>query len=113
MSRETVAWVTRQPPRASASSNSYCVPIRLRATTLAISFCRAALSSSRACCIVTHKYACRFRGPLRTGNVTFVLRKLLWTAIYGVLTAAATMVARKAASRAWRLLTGEEPPIKK
>ena len=34
--RRTVAW-RRQPPRASASSSSYCVPIA-RATTLAISF---------------------------------------------------------------------------
>jgi hypothetical protein len=42
-----------------------------------------------------------------------VLRKLLWTAIYGTMAAAATIVARKAASRVWRLLTGEEPPIKK
>ncbi|MGH2931628.1 MAG: DUF4235 domain-containing protein [Gaiellaceae bacterium] len=42
-----------------------------------------------------------------------MLRKLLWTAIYGVLTAAATMVAKKAASRVWRVLTGEEPPTKK
>ncbi len=54
-----------------------------------------------------------FALPLRTGNVTLVLRKLLWTAIYGVMAAAATMVARKTASRVWRLLTGEEPPIKK
>ena len=113
MSRETVAWVTRQPPRASASSSSCCVPIRLRATTLAISFCRAALSSSRACCIDTNKYACRFRRPLKTGNVTLVLHKLLWTAIYGITAAAATIVARKAASRVWRVLTGEEPPTKK
>lgn len=60
-----------------------------------------------------HKYACRFRGPLRTGNVTLVLRKLLWTAIYGILGATATIAARKAASRVYRLLTGEEPPTKK
>jgi len=42
-----------------------------------------------------------------------VLRKLLWTAVYGVIGAAATIAARKAASRVWRLLTGEEPPTKK
>jgi hypothetical protein len=42
-----------------------------------------------------------------------VLRKLLWTAVYGITAAAATLVARKTASRVWRLLTGEEPPIKK
>jgi len=41
------------------------------------------------------------------------LRKLLWTAVYGVIGAAATIAARKAASRVWRLLTGEEPPTKK
>jgi hypothetical protein len=71
------------------------------------------LSSSRACCIDTNKYACRFRAPLRTGNVTLVLRKLLWTAIYSAMTAVAAIVARKAASRVWRVLTGEEPPTKK
>jgi uncharacterized protein DUF4235 len=42
-----------------------------------------------------------------------VLRKLLWTAIYGVIGALATIAARTAASRVWRLLTGEEPPAKK
>lgn len=99
--------------RASASSNSYCVPIRLRATTLAISFCRAALSSSRVCCIDTHKYACRFHGAPKTGNVTLVLRRLLWTAVYGFMAAAATIAARQAATRVWRIMTGEEPPIKK
>jgi hypothetical protein len=61
----------------------------------------------------TNKYAGRFRGPLRTGNVTLVLRKLLWTAVYGIIGAAATIAARQAASRVWRILTGEEPPTKK
>jgi hypothetical protein len=42
-----------------------------------------------------------------------VLRKLLWTAIYGVIGALATIAARTTASRIWRLLTGEEPPAKK
>jgi hypothetical protein len=42
-----------------------------------------------------------------------VLRKLLWTAIYGVIGALATIAARFAASRIWRVLTGEEPPAKK
>jgi hypothetical protein len=42
-----------------------------------------------------------------------VLRKLLWTAIYGVIGALATIAARVVASRVWRLLTGEEPPAKK
>jgi hypothetical protein len=61
----------------------------------------------------TNKYAGRFRRPLRTGNVTLVLRKLLWTAIYGMIGAAATMAARQAATRVWRILTGEEPPTRK
>jgi hypothetical protein len=85
----------------------------LRAMTLAISFCRAVLSSSRGRCIDTHKYACRFRGPLKTGNVTLVLRRLLWTAVYGVIGAVAAIAARQTASRVWRILTGEEPPTKK
>jgi len=42
-----------------------------------------------------------------------MLRKLLWTALYGALGAIATIVSRRAASRIWRTLTGEEPPIKK
>jgi hypothetical protein len=42
-----------------------------------------------------------------------VLRKLLWTAVYGVIGAAATLAARQAASRVWRIMTGEEPPTKK
>jgi hypothetical protein len=42
-----------------------------------------------------------------------VLRKLLWTAIYGAIGALATIAARTAASRIWRILTGEEPPTKK
>jgi hypothetical protein len=41
-----------------------------------------------------------------------MLRKLMWTALYGVLGAAATMAARRAASRIWRVATGEEPPVK-
>ena len=53
------------------------------------------------------------RDRLRTGNVTLVLRKLLWTAVYGIIAAAATIVARQTASRLWRILTGEEPPTKK
>jgi uncharacterized protein DUF4235 len=42
-----------------------------------------------------------------------VIRKLLWTALYAVLAAAATVVARRAASGIWRIATGEEPPTKK
>jgi hypothetical protein len=43
----------------------------------------------------------------------FMLRKLLWTGLYGALTALATIVSRRTASRIWRTLTGEEPPTKK
>jgi hypothetical protein len=47
------------------------------------------------------------------GNLDHVLRKLLWTALYGVLAALATLAARVAASRIWRVATGEEPPTPK
>lgn len=42
-----------------------------------------------------------------------MLRKLLWSALYGILGAAATMAARRAAAKIWRIATGEEPPTKK
>jgi hypothetical protein len=42
-----------------------------------------------------------------------MLRKLLWSALYGALAALATIVSRRTASRVWRTLTGEEPPTKK
>jgi hypothetical protein len=42
-----------------------------------------------------------------------MLRKLLWSALYGAFGALATIVSRRAASRIWRTLTGEEPPTKK
>ena len=48
------------------------------------------------------------------GNLSStMLRKLTWTALYGALAAGATMAARRAASRVWRIATGEEPPAKK
>ena len=37
----------------------------------------------------------------------------MWTAIYGVFGAIAAIGARFAASRVYRLMTGEEPPAKK
>jgi hypothetical protein len=46
-------------------------------------------------------------------QLNVMLRRLLWTALYGALGAVATIVSRRAASRIWRTLTGEEPPIKK
>lgn len=42
-----------------------------------------------------------------------MLRKLMWTGLYGAFAAAATMVARRAASGIWRIATGEQPPAKK
>jgi hypothetical protein len=48
-----------------------------------------------------------------SGNDNRVLRKLLWTGLYAGLGAGATMAARRAASRIWRLATGEEPPTRK
>jgi hypothetical protein len=42
-----------------------------------------------------------------------MLRKALWTGLYAVLGAAATMAARTVASRIWRVTTGEAPPVKK
>jgi hypothetical protein len=48
-----------------------------------------------------------------TGKARRMLRKLLWTAIFGVFGAVATIAARTAASRVYRILTGEPPPVKK
>jgi Protein of unknown function (DUF4235) len=42
-----------------------------------------------------------------------MLRKLLWTGLYAAVGAAATLVARRAATKIWNILTGEEPPTKK
>ena len=42
-----------------------------------------------------------------------MLRKLLWTVIYGIFGAIAAIGARVVASRVYRLATGEEPPAKK
>jgi hypothetical protein len=42
-----------------------------------------------------------------------MLRKVLWSAIYGLIAAAATMAARRTASQLYRLVTGEPPPVKK
>jgi hypothetical protein len=42
-----------------------------------------------------------------------MLRKLLWTGLYAGLGAGATMAARTAASKIWRVATGEAPPTKK
>jgi hypothetical protein len=42
-----------------------------------------------------------------------MLRKLLWSVLYGAFGALATIVSRRGAARIWRTLTGEEPPTKK
>ena len=53
-----------------------------------------------------------FRPP-RPGKVPTMLRKLMWSGLYAGFGAAATIAARRAASRVWRVATGEEPPTKK
>lgn len=42
-----------------------------------------------------------------------MLRKLLYSALYAGLAAGSALVARSAASRIWRLDTGEAPPVKR
>ncbi len=42
-----------------------------------------------------------------------MLRKLTWTLIYSLFGALAALAARRAASRVYRIVTGEEPPAKK
>jgi hypothetical protein len=42
-----------------------------------------------------------------------MLRKLLWTTLYGAFGALGALVSRRAAAGIWRTLTGEEPPTKK
>jgi hypothetical protein len=42
-----------------------------------------------------------------------MLRKLLWSALYGSIGAMATIASRRAAARVWRSFTGEDPPTKK
>jgi hypothetical protein len=41
-----------------------------------------------------------------------MLRKVLWNGLFAVFGAAATIGARQAATRVWRLATGEDPPMK-
>jgi uncharacterized membrane protein len=47
------------------------------------------------------------------GQTIGVLRKLLWTGLYAVMGAIATMLARRAAASVWRIATGERPPAKR
>ena len=108
MSREIVACVTAQPESARASSSSNCVPTRLRETTLSIRRCRSLFANC-----IEREYVCRVSEDGDLVEHTFMLRKLLWTALYGALGAAATIVSRRTATGIWRTLTGEEPPTKK
>jgi hypothetical protein len=39
-----------------------------------------------------------------------MLRRLLWSGLYAGLAAGAAVIARLAADRIWRVLTGEGPP---
>ncbi len=49
----------------------------------------------------------------RVGNSVSMLRKLLWTGLYGAIGAAATIASRRLASGIWRVATGEKPPAKR
>jgi hypothetical protein len=42
-----------------------------------------------------------------------MLRKLLWSALYGGFGALGAILSRRGAAKVWRTLTGEEPPTKK
>jgi hypothetical protein len=42
-----------------------------------------------------------------------MLRKLLWSGLYASLAAGIALVSRQAATRIWRLATGEAPPAKR
>jgi hypothetical protein len=42
-----------------------------------------------------------------------MIRKVMWTGLYAGLGAAATIGARTLASRIWRVVTGEQPPVRK
>ncbi|MFL5930635.1 MAG: hypothetical protein ACJ75P_05200 [Gaiellaceae bacterium] len=42
-----------------------------------------------------------------------MLRKVLWSTIYGLIAAVASMVARRAATQLYRVVTGEPPPVRR
>ena len=42
-----------------------------------------------------------------------MLRRVLWTGLYAGLGAAATMGARRVASKIYRVMTGEPPPTRR
>jgi hypothetical protein len=42
-----------------------------------------------------------------------MLRKALWTGLYAGIGAAATVAARRVATKVWQVATGEDPPARK
>jgi len=44
------------------------------------------------------------------GKLLKMLRRLLWSGLYAGFAFGAAVIARRAATGVWRLLTGEEPP---
>jgi hypothetical protein len=42
-----------------------------------------------------------------------MLRKVLWSAIYGLLATVASIAARKVATQLYRIVTGEKPPVRR
>jgi hypothetical protein len=42
-----------------------------------------------------------------------MLRKVLWSGLYAGLAGGVALVSRQAASKIWRLATGEAPPTKR
>lgn len=44
------------------------------------------------------------------GKLRAMLRRLLWSGLYSGFAAGAAIVARRLATRVWRLTTGEAPP---
>jgi hypothetical protein len=47
------------------------------------------------------------------GEKLGMLRKAMWTGLYAGFGAASTVVARRLATKVWRVATGEEPPTKR
>lgn len=45
--------------------------------------------------------------------ITGMLTRLMWIGLSSALSAAAAIAARKLAAKAWRVATGNEPPVKR
>ena len=80
----------------------------MRETTLSINLWRSTFASC-----IEPAYVCKVSDRACLVEHPTMLRKLLWTGLYGALGAAATIVSRRTAAQIWRTLTGEEPPAKK